>query len=1125
MTISAQEQQVRLQFLEEAQDYVDQIETGLLGVGSGEVKGKQFDAVLRAAHSIKGGAAMMSFSTLAKIGHRLEDSIKVLRHGHKAEVVNGQLEKDLLLIVDRLRRVMEYNSKGQTISPEWLATEVDPILDHLYEQLGEPQAADEAALLAEEDGDEDDIVVYLFESEVDSALQHLEEILSDPAQPQLQSELEITTETLNGLAEMIELPAMAALCNDIADKLSQYPAQFVTIAELAVAAWRRSQSLVMIGHRDNLPTSIDFSTGDPSAIASPIIAAVVTESGLPIDIQPADSCADSIENQLLDNLEIFNTRPKVEQLRPVIADSVPLLAADHGEDLFGFDDASIFADLETLADDDNITADFSRTENSPTVETLFTTGELLDYETEDFLITDQEIASDFANSGSLPGSINLDELTTFEQPEAIDSSEMLPELTEQPVMEWVNNEAPPSEDFFSLINAIEIPDLAQNQTDFLAALTFGDSEAIANLSVEDPATKHHHPVTPETYDQVPAAPDQMIRVSVNQLAMIGDLFGELNISRSGLNLQITGIRSLLQSLTDKVGRLETASSQLRNAYDQIASRVPTNNADEEVTDQNVLTNDFDLLEMDRYGEFHLLSQAVIETVVQIQEKVTDIDIQLNETETVTRDISRTTQQMQNSFTGVRMLPFNEVVGRFPRAIREMSIEHGKQVDLVIKGAEILIERNVIEVLKDPLMHLLRNCFDHGIEAPADRLAAGKSATGKIEITAFYRGNQTVITIRDDGKGMDLAKIRAKAIKMGIDEEMLNDTSEKELLDLIFEPGFSTAEKVTDLSGRGVGMDVVRTNLQSAKGEIQIGTKAGQGSTFTITIPFTLSVIKVLIVDVNKMLFAFPVNAVEETLLPNPEQIVTRDGQTFLDWEEFQVQLINMAEYFKAPEFLPPLDFDITPKIDQPAIFLTADGDRLYGLQVDRFWNEQEVTVRQPQGVIPLPPGLSGSAILGDGRVVPLVDPLAVARWVTGHQNDIQTVDQDDDFAETTLEREQLVMVVDDSINVRRFVALTLERHGYRVEQAKDGQEAIEKIQAGIIPNLVICDLEMPRMDGYGFLANVKAIDQAKHVPVVMLTSRSGQKHRKIAMNLGAAAYYAKPFNEAEMLNTISELII
>ncbi len=1145
MTISAQEQQVRFQFLEEAQDYVDQIETGLLGVGSGEIKGKQLDAVLRAAHSIKGGAAMMSFATLAKIGHRLEDSIKVLRHGQKTEAVNDQLEKDLLLVVDRLRRVMDYNRQGETIPPDWLATAVDPILDRLYEQLGDPQAADEAALMAEDSGDDDDIVVYLFESEVDSALQHLEDILSDPDQPQLHSELEITTETLLGLAEMIELPAMAALCSDIYQKLAQSPAQFVTIAEQAIGAWRRSQSLVMIGNRDNLPTAIDFvATGEINAVVpapeSAVELTIDRQSAALLDAVEIFNISNEVTSDAAPELAIFNDLAIFDDIEiATTRHADPLPTADQNVDLSEFEIPSIesqlaadslaflanaetnveidfeqFADLTTFNQDDLTTLD-QDSDQRPAMDQLFTAAESLDFSIPELSIADSELEldpettldfSDLFGSGSLPPEISLTE------------DEMRPDLTEQPPLDWVNNAAPDPADFFSLINAIDLPAAATPQADFLAA--------IAEAGHDQAAGEPHLQVTPETYNNLPVAPEQTIRVGVNQLAMIGDLFGELNISRSGLNLQITGMRSLLHSLNEKVSRLETASSQLRNAYDQIAGRVPTTEAGEAVTAHNALTNDFDLLEMDRYGEFHLLSQAVIETVVQIQEKVTDIDIQLNETEMVTRDISRTTQQMQNSFTGVRMLPFNEVVGRFPRAIREMSIEHQKQVDLILKGSEILVERNVIEVLKDPLMHLLRNCFDHGIEAPADRLTAGKSATGKIEITAFYRGNQTVITIRDDGKGMDLAKIRAKALKMGIDEEMLRTTSEKELLELIFEPGFSTAEKVTDLSGRGVGMDVVRTNLQTAKGEIQIETKAGQGSTFTITVPFTLSVIKVLIVDVNKMLFAFPVNAVEETLLPQPEQLVTRDGQTFLDWEEFQVRLIDLADHFKAPDFLPPLDFNVTPKIDQTAVFLTADGDQLYGLQVDRFWNEQEVTVRQPQGNIPLPPGLSGSAILGDGRVIPLVDPLALARWVA-NQNDAgcSTLDQDDDFGETTLDREQLVMVVDDSINVRRFVAMTLERNGYRVEQAKDGQEAIEKIQAGIIPSLVICDLEMPRLDGYGFLAQVKSIDYAKHVPVVMLTSRSGEKHRKIAMNLGAAAYYAKPFNEADMLNTISELII
>jgi chemotaxis protein histidine kinase CheA len=268
MSISAQEQQVRLQFLEEAQDYVDQIETGLLGIGSGEVKGKQLDAVMRAAHSIKGGAAMMGFMKLSAIGHRLEDSLKVLRYGQKGDQVDARLEKDLLAVVDRVRTVIDYNRQGAEIPADWFANDVEPLLTKLYDRLGEPQASDDGFF--GDDEEEDDIVVYLFETEVDAALQHLEDILASGDHSTLHSELEITVETLNGLAEMIELPAMASLCQDIGQKLVSAPAQFLLITQLAVAAWRRSQSLVQIDQRDNLPTAIGAIPGVTVVVAAPV---------------------------------------------------------------------------------------------------------------------------------------------------------------------------------------------------------------------------------------------------------------------------------------------------------------------------------------------------------------------------------------------------------------------------------------------------------------------------------------------------------------------------------------------------------------------------------------------------------------------------------------------------------------------------------------------------------------------------------------------------------------------------------------------------------------------------------------------------------------------------------------
>jgi two-component system, chemotaxis family, sensor histidine kinase and response regulator PixL len=1173
MSISAQEQQVRLQFLEEAQDYVEQIETGLLGIGSGEVKGKQLDAVMRAAHSIKGGAAMMGFMKLSAIGHRLEDSLKVLRYGQKSDQVNGQLEQDLLAVVDRVRTVINYNRQGAEIPVDWFANDVETLLTKLYDQLGEPQAADDGFF--GDDEEEDDIVVYLFETEVDAAIQHLEDILASGDHSTLYSELEITVETLNGLAEMIELPAMAALCQDIGKKLVTTPEQFLVIAQMAVAAWRRSQSLVQIDQRDNLPTAIDAVPGVVAVIGSPAMEPELTsnqEFAL-IDTLVPVAGADELELVALNfgteqdfvglslsseesgELDFFSAmvRDSVteDQSDSLVSDgffSDNLVAGSSGttgaiEELFSIEELSNLSEALPASVAGLAASGSLPTNAAPEMADLLGTiteaplGEpapanevaidwmtmQTDVDSNDFLAasTDFETgevtealidwSSLNGNLNSLLASLNINEsnnaVIETTNPETIDPEESSPEEFN------INNSGIAAMDWSAMQNDV-------NADDFFGALAAAET----NLSIPDPADNYAEPEypirpEPETYDNTPVLPEQTIRVGVERLAEIGDLFGELNISRSGLNLQVSSIRALLAALLEKVGGLEAASIQLRNAYDRISVQV----TEKAIIDD--ATVDFDRLEMDRYGDFHLLSQSVIESVVQIQEKVSDIEIQLNDTETVTRDINRTARQMQTRFTTVRMLPLSEIIGRYPRALREMAIEHGKEVELKMKGSNLLIERHTIEVLKDPLMHLFRNCFDHGIEPASERIAAGKSPVGLIEINAFYRGNQIIIVVKDDGKGIDVEKIRAKALKMGIDEEILAAGGRQELLELIFEPGFSTAAKVTDLSGRGVGMDVVRTNLREAKGNIHIDTVAGQGSTFTITVPFTMSMMKVMIAEANKMFFAFPVNGVEEMLLPDPEKISERDGERYLQWQDAQVKLIGIKDCFQATSNLRPLTMPGNPKIDQPAILVVADGKQLFGLEIDRFWQEQEVTVRQPQGVLEMPDGISGCGVLGDGRVVPLVDPLALVRWRENAGSDINLALAPPLELSAVQNDQDLILVVDDSINVRRFVAMTLERNGYRVEEAKDGLDALEKVQAGLIPQAVICDLEMPRMDGYGFLANVKSIDYAKHVPVLMLTSRSSQKHRKIAMNLGASAYFGKPFSETEILTTLKDLII
>jgi two-component system, chemotaxis family, sensor histidine kinase and response regulator PixL len=618
--------------------------------------------------------------------------------------------------------------------------------------------------------------------------------------------------------------------------------------------------------------------------------------------------------------------------------------------------------------------------------------------------------------------------------------------------------------------------------------------------------------------------DATVRVPVRQLNQLNDSFGELTIDRNGLDLYLKRLRGLARSLHDRVQILDQVNSKLRTAYDRV-----TLEGSRSLNDRR---SGFDSLELDRYGDLHLLSQQVMETIVQLQEVSEDIDLSLDDADQSTRNLTKTAKQLQSGLTQLRMRPISDIVNRFPRAIREWSLQYGKEVQFSVIGGGTLIDRNLLEALNDPLMHLIRNGFDHGIEVPTVRASRGKSPEGKIEIQAMNQGNRTVITVRDDGEGIPIDKIRDRAEQMGLDPVLLDAARDEELLSLIFEPGFSTSTQVTALSGRGVGMDVVRNNLKQIRGEISVNTQPGQGTTFTLSIPFALSTIKVLLVECHGMLLALPTEVVSELFLLQPDQIIQTAGSEVLNWQDKVVQLVRLQKWmrFSCPQI--PHGFETPPTIATTSVIIIDQAPQWFGIQIDRCWGEQEATMRKVEGNLSLPTGFSGCTILGDGRVVPLVNVAELLRWITSCER--SEVRPDEAFSKqlrASLAQPNVVeltmptvLVVDDSINVRRFLALTLERSGYRVEQAKDGQDAIERLEAGLSVNAVICDIEMPRLDGYGFLAKMRSDEQFAELPVMMLTSRSGEKHRKLAENLGAAAYFSKPYNEQVLLKTLDGMV-
>jgi len=652
--------------------------------------------------------------------------------------------------------------------------------------------------------------------------------------------------------------------------------------------------------------------------------------------------------------------------------------------------------------------------------------------------------------------------------------------------------------------------------------------------------------------------DATIRIPLRQLEALSDRFGELNAERSGLRMQLKRMRELVQLLSTRMHGLEQSNSLLRETYDRVVTSseplIPVNSLNNPIIRENPrelyaatnnssflpYTNRFDLLEMDRYSELHVLSREIMDSVVQLQEVSSDLATALTDTEATERELGRASRQMQTAIEQARMRMLSEISGKFPRLLRDLSLAHGKQVELVVRGSSTLVERSVLEILEDPLLHLIRNAFDHGIESPEERLAAGKSPKGKIEISAGYRGNQTVISISDDGNGINFTKLRDRALQMGLNESDLATSSETELLDLIFEAGFSTADRVTTLSGRGVGLDVVRSNLNIIGGNIRVETEAGKGTTFTLTVPVSLSIARVLLFESNGLQMAILTSAVEEILLMRDLDIHAVANQEVIDWNGYSVPLLRLSNClrFSRPQF--QFETENRPTVDEPLSLIVAHSSHNphnfhnnntvvpFALQVDRYWGEQEVTIRGVQSLIPLPTGFMGCAILGGGKLVPLVDIDNLLDWaiadIDAPPSKTLTLPSD------RSDRRATVLVVDDSINVRRFLAMTLEKSGYRVEQAKDGQEAMEKLRKlqtmfqNSKVSAVICDIEMPRLDGFGFLVQSRSDENCQNIPVIMLTSRSGSKHRDLAMRLGASAYFSKPFKDNELLETLSQLI-
>ncbi|HEY9610232.1 hybrid sensor histidine kinase/response regulator [Allocoleopsis sp.] len=648
-------------------------------------------------------------------------------------------------------------------------------------------------------------------------------------------------------------------------------------------------------------------------------------------------------------------------------------------------------------------------------------------------------------------------------------------------------------------------------------------------------------------------PTLSVRVDSERLARMNNVVGELAINRNGLSLQNQQLQRSVRELLDRFSQVQNVVGHLRELSDQMLVAPERHNYETSIPTVNqvgeliIRQGDFDALELDRYGVLNSRLQGLIEDMAQLEEAVDDVALFAKQSNRTLEQQRQMLTQLRDELMWARMLPLSEVLNRFPRLLRDLSTTYHKSVSLHLSGTGVLVDKAALEKLYDPLLHLLRNAFDHGIESPEVRRQQGKSEEGRIEIRAYHQGSQTIIEVKDDGQGLDIESIGRRALEMGfLSPEQLANTPNHRLFEFLFEPGFSTAKQVSELSGRGVGLDVVRSQMRSLKGSITVASSPGAGTTFTLRLPLTLTIAKLLVCLVGSTAIALPSDSVEEIVVPKSDQVKTTGEQRFLRWREQIVPAYRLGDILDyacpLPDSCPSKALVSVPSPSDWALpmLVLRQEQQVLALEIDRLVTEQELVIK-PFGSAIAPPSFTyGCTILGDGSLIPVIDGTVLLDQLLGHDSATtristgsrpitlslnENASMSHTKAGSTTHHAPTVLVVDDAAALRRTLALTLERAGCRVLQARDGREAIEQLRQGSSTvNLVVCDIEMPNMNGFEFLGQRRQDPQMSNIPVVMLTSRSNDKHRWLAMRLGATAYFTKPYLEQEFLAAIKHII-
>jgi chemosensory pili system protein ChpA (sensor histidine kinase/response regulator) len=636
-----------------------------------------------------------------------------------------------------------------------------------------------------------------------------------------------------------------------------------------------------------------------------------------------------------------------------------------------------------------------------------------------------------------------------------------------------------------------------------------------------------------------------VRISLERLDRMMNAVGELVINRTRMLGRLSELAKLVEVLTFSKGRLASKVSEFQEKHEfgrLHVGLVPGSQSPQMDTfggsfksKPSIMSNDlleFSELEMDRYDDVNILSRSLTEISADVTEVLTQLEGFMGRVDSDIDEFTKLAHHLQDEITAARMVPIGNLYTRLSRTVRDAAKASGKPVELILEGAETELDNNIIQHISDPLIHLVRNAVAHGIDSAELRRSAGKPEKGRIAVRAYHRGNHIFVEVEDDGRGIDYERVRQGVIQAGgLSAVAAGELSERELREYLFRPGFSTASSMTELAGRGVGLDVVRSNVHALNGEIEVRSGVGHGTCFTVKVPLTLIISQALFVRCAVATFALPLAFVEEIRRLRPEEIEDVGGKLLTRVRGAVTEVVRLDLQLA----LSPLE----PLNGYFHMVIVKVAGKHVGIVVEEVLGKDEIVIKNLGDYLRRVKLFPGTTIAPDGSLILLIDlnrlvsadtaerhalpPSSPAARVFAPGAEAVAAGSIPAEAVDAVDNDRVVVVADDSISVRKFVGRMLEKAGYRVKLASDGLEASE-IVAQVGCHLIVTDLEMPRMNGYDLLAHLRQDPATRRIPVLVVTSRAGAKHRERALKEGAAGFLTKPVQEDQLIATVASLM-